>query len=133
LLATAEQMLLHVDTRQGRACPGKPDIIQRVQTLSKAQSSLPLPEEAGRSIGASGPKGVASPELTRMLDPEIRAFIAKTEALYPASVNGASAAENRAAYDKMCDAFRKPRREGVSVIDEVLPAAKPTRQLSLRR
>jgi len=133
LLATAEQMLLHVDTRQGRACPGKPDVIQRVQTLREAQSGLPLPEAAGRSVVPPGPKGVASPELARMLDPEVKAFIARTETFYPASANGASAAENRAAYDRMCDAFRTPHPEGVSVIDEALPAAQPTRHLRLRR
>jgi len=133
LLATAEQMLLHVDTRHGRACPAKPDMIRRVQALCDAQGGLPLPDAAGRSIGTPGPKGVASPELTRMLDPEVKAFIARTETFYPAAANSAGAAENRAAYDRMCEAFRAPRPEGVSVIDTVLPAARPERQLELRR
>ena len=66
-----------------------------------------------------GPRsaGLASPVLERMLDPETRAFIARTEAFYPASANEAGVAENRATYDRMCAAFRRARPAGVEVVD----------------
>jgi carnitine 3-dehydrogenase len=51
LLATTEQMLLHVDTKEGRAAPAHPDVLARVQQLVEAHSSLPWPERAGRRIG----------------------------------------------------------------------------------
>jgi carnitine 3-dehydrogenase len=51
LLATAEQMLLHVDTGAGRACPARPDVLARVQRLADAQAGLPRPDEAGRFVG----------------------------------------------------------------------------------
>jgi carnitine 3-dehydrogenase len=51
LLATAEQMLLHVDTRQGRACSARADIITRAQRIAAAHAVLPRPEQAGRRVG----------------------------------------------------------------------------------
>jgi carnitine 3-dehydrogenase len=51
LLAITEQMLLHVDTNEGRAAPARPDVLERVQQLVEAHSSLPWPERAGRRIG----------------------------------------------------------------------------------
>lgn len=133
LLATAEQMLLHVDTHRGRACPAQPEIARRVETLRDAHGVLPRPEQAGRGVGARKPGGVASPDLARMLDPEVAAFIARTESFYPSSANSASATENRATYDRMCDAFRMPRPEGVVVADTALSAIGPERRLKLRR
>ncbi len=133
LLATAEQMLLHVDTSLGRTCPGQPDVIRRVRGLCDAHSGLLRPEEAGRSVGSPKRRGVNGPELTRVLDPEVRAFIAKTEAFYPPAANHADIAENRMAYDRMCAAFRRPRPESVSVIDTSLRAGGPDRELRLRR
>jgi carnitine 3-dehydrogenase len=50
-LATAEQMLLHVDTGAGHACPARPDVLARVQRLAEAQAGLPTPDEAGRFVG----------------------------------------------------------------------------------
>lgn len=50
-------------------------------------------------------------------DPQVLAFIRKTEASYPAQANTASAAENRAYYDAMCADFRTPRPENVIVVD----------------
>lgn len=50
-LATAEQMLLHVDTGAGRACPAQPEILARVQRIAEAHAKLPRPERAGRRIG----------------------------------------------------------------------------------
>jgi carnitine 3-dehydrogenase len=50
LLATAEQMLIHVDTKRGRASAATPEILDRVARLAEAHSGLPRPERAGRHI-----------------------------------------------------------------------------------
>ncbi len=51
VLATAEQMLLHVDTRTGHVCPLRAEIAEHVRALAAAQAGLPRPEQAGRSVG----------------------------------------------------------------------------------
>jgi carnitine 3-dehydrogenase len=51
LLATAEQMLLHVDTTAGRAHPARPEILTRIGRIAAAHAGLPKPERAGRAIG----------------------------------------------------------------------------------
>ncbi len=51
LLATAEQMLLHVDTGAGRAYPAKGPVLDNVKRIWDAHQSLPRPEGAGRFIG----------------------------------------------------------------------------------
>ena len=51
LLATAEQMLLHVDTTQHRACPADPKVQAAVTELRDAHRGLPPPAEAGRHVG----------------------------------------------------------------------------------
>ena len=134
LLASGEQMLLHVDTKAGRACPAPSEILGHLFALRDAHVALPRPEGAGRAVamkpGASGEHGA---EIARFLDPEVAAFVARTESFYPASVNTASAAENRAVYDRMCAAFRQKRPAGVAVVDEQLAADAPRRSLALRR
>ena len=50
LLATAEQMILHVDTRLGQATPFPADIARRLREISAAHAALPVPEYAGRTI-----------------------------------------------------------------------------------
>jgi carnitine 3-dehydrogenase len=50
-IATAEQMLLHVDTASGRAAPTREPARSRVAELTQQHGSLPRPERAGRSIG----------------------------------------------------------------------------------
>jgi carnitine 3-dehydrogenase len=50
-LATAEQMLLHVDTAARRAGPARADLLARVERLAAAHALLPWPEGAGRAIG----------------------------------------------------------------------------------
>jgi len=50
-LATAEQMLIHVDTGNGRAAPVREPVRERVAELTKRHGELPRPERAGRSIG----------------------------------------------------------------------------------
>jgi carnitine 3-dehydrogenase len=50
-IATAEQMLLHVDTESGRAAPAREPVRSRVAELTERHAALPRPERAGRSIG----------------------------------------------------------------------------------
>ena len=50
-LATAEQMILHVDTAAQKACPAKPEVLDRLSRIAEAQSALEKPELAGRQIG----------------------------------------------------------------------------------
>jgi carnitine 3-dehydrogenase len=50
-IATAEQMLLHVDTTAGRAAPAPDDVLAAVFVLRDAHASLPRPARAGRSVG----------------------------------------------------------------------------------
>ena len=52
-LATAEQMLLHVDAGSGRAAPSGDPVRERVAELTRRHAELPRPERAGRSIGVT--------------------------------------------------------------------------------
>jgi len=49
-LATTEQMILHVDTRQGKTCSAEPEVQARLNRLIEAHADLPNPEQVGRSI-----------------------------------------------------------------------------------
>ncbi len=51
LLATAEQLLLHVDTTAGRAAPMPEPLRQRVEAVRAAHAELAAPEQAGRPLG----------------------------------------------------------------------------------
>jgi carnitine 3-dehydrogenase len=51
-LATAEQMLLHVDATTGRAAPAAPDLRAAVARVAAAHAPLPRPDGAGRAITA---------------------------------------------------------------------------------
>jgi carnitine 3-dehydrogenase len=50
LLATTEQMLLHVDTKAGRAASAPPEVLARVYALVESHASRPWPERAGRHV-----------------------------------------------------------------------------------
>jgi acyl-CoA thioester hydrolase len=50
LLATGEQMLVHVDLAAGKSTPMPPDLLNRVKAIQAAHSALPAPSQAGRSI-----------------------------------------------------------------------------------
>ncbi len=52
LLATAEQMLLHVEAASGRAAPAPAPVLERVARIAAAHAALPRPERAGRAIGS---------------------------------------------------------------------------------
>jgi carnitine 3-dehydrogenase len=51
LIATAEQMYLHVDTVAAKAAPADGKVREKLQTIARAQAKLPLPPEAGRPVG----------------------------------------------------------------------------------
>ena len=51
VVATGEQMLLHVDTRAGRACPAEPAMRDKLLRIAAAQADLPKPADAGRHVG----------------------------------------------------------------------------------
>ena len=50
LLATGEQMLVHVDMAAGRSAPMPPELSARVQAVRAAHADLPRPAQAGRNI-----------------------------------------------------------------------------------
>ena len=50
LLATGEQMLVHVDMAAGRSTPMPPELHTRVQAIRATHADLPRPAQAGRSI-----------------------------------------------------------------------------------
>jgi carnitine 3-dehydrogenase len=51
LLATAEQMLVHVDMAQGRSAPMPADLQARLQAIAKAHTGLPTPPQVGKPMG----------------------------------------------------------------------------------
>lgn len=51
LVATVEQMCLHVDMKAGKTCPAAPDVLARLMPLVQAHAGLPVPAGAGRAIG----------------------------------------------------------------------------------
>lgn len=50
LLATGEQMLVHVDMAAGKSCPMPPELSRKVMAIREAHAVLPLPPQAGRNI-----------------------------------------------------------------------------------
>ena len=56
VLATVEQMLLHVDAASGRAGPAREDVLDCVRALASAHASLPAPDGVGGSIALGGPR-----------------------------------------------------------------------------
>ena len=51
LLATGEQLLLHVDMKARKTCDPAPEVSAKLRAIAEAQASLPVPEGAGRSVG----------------------------------------------------------------------------------
>jgi carnitine 3-dehydrogenase len=51
LLATGEQMMLHVDTTRHKACEAAPQVLAVLGQWAEAHRGLPVPAEAGRGIG----------------------------------------------------------------------------------
>jgi carnitine 3-dehydrogenase len=52
LIATAEQMYLHVNSTAAKAAPADPQIRSKLEAIFAAQSALPAPAGAGRAVGA---------------------------------------------------------------------------------
>lgn len=50
LLAAAEQMLAHVDTRVSRSAPMAPDLMDRISAVRRAHAALPTPALVGRPL-----------------------------------------------------------------------------------
>ncbi len=50
LLATAEQMLVHVDTRAGRSAPMPRTLARCLESIHRAHNELALPETVGRPM-----------------------------------------------------------------------------------
>ena len=61
LVATAEQMLLHVDTAAERAAPARPEVLARLARIAEAHAGLPRPERAGRAIRPPAAREVSPP------------------------------------------------------------------------
>ncbi|MCC5972758.1 MAG: carnitine 3-dehydrogenase [Rubellimicrobium sp.] len=51
VVATLEQMLLHVDMGAGRTCPAAPEVLERLMPIATAHAALPRPDGAGRFVG----------------------------------------------------------------------------------
>ncbi|MFC7339922.1 thioesterase family protein [Saccharopolyspora griseoalba] len=51
LLATAEQMLVHVDTAAGRSCELPDHLQHRLRAIHQAHAALPVPDAVGRPMG----------------------------------------------------------------------------------
>lgn len=51
LLATGEQLLVHVDMRAGRSAAMPPDVQRKVMAIRAAHATLPRPAQVGQPIG----------------------------------------------------------------------------------
>ena len=51
VVASLEQMLLHVDMKAGKTCPAAPEVLSRLTPIAEAHKSLPRPDAAGRYVG----------------------------------------------------------------------------------
>lgn len=51
LLATAEQLLVHVDSNRGRSCEMPEHLRRRLSAVQRAHAALPLPDVVGRPMG----------------------------------------------------------------------------------
>ncbi|PZM10920.1 carnitine 3-dehydrogenase [Rhizobium tubonense] len=50
-IATAEQMLLHVDSKQGKAVTAPAEVLVKVNAIAAGHAKLAIPEGAGRHVG----------------------------------------------------------------------------------
>jgi carnitine 3-dehydrogenase len=54
VVATIEQMCLHVDMKAGKTCPAAPEVLARLRPIAEAHAALPKPDGAGRFVGQRG-------------------------------------------------------------------------------
>jgi acetyl esterase len=66
-------------------------------------------------------------------DPDVLAYIERTNAFYPPDAIDFSVAENRAWYDRYAQEMRSPRPAGVTAEDFSIPATGPVRAIPCRR
>jgi len=57
LLATTEQMLLHVDMNAGRACAIRADVRAALDAIATAHAEMPVPENVGRQMRIGESRG----------------------------------------------------------------------------
>jgi carnitine 3-dehydrogenase len=57
LVATAEQLLVHVDMASGRVVPMPADLLERIEAIRDAHASLPTPDVVGHVMGIRRPVG----------------------------------------------------------------------------
>jgi acyl-CoA thioester hydrolase len=57
VLATAEQLLVHVDTAAGRSADLPEDLLERISAIRQAHAILPWPDHASRPMGIRRPAG----------------------------------------------------------------------------
>jgi carnitine 3-dehydrogenase len=50
VVATIEQMCLHVDMKAGKTCAALPEVLERLMPIAAAHAALPRPEGLGRAI-----------------------------------------------------------------------------------
>lgn len=50
-VATAEQMMLHVDSKAGKAVPAPAHVLEKLKAITEAHAKLPVPEGVGRHVG----------------------------------------------------------------------------------
>ena len=50
-VATAEQMLLHVDMKAGKTCPAAPGVLAKLMPIAEAHKGMAKPESVGRHVG----------------------------------------------------------------------------------
>ncbi|MCB1397397.1 MAG: thioesterase family protein, partial [Rhodobacteraceae bacterium] len=51
LVASVEQILLHVDMNAGKTCPAAPEVLARLRPIAEAHKTLERPDTAGRHVG----------------------------------------------------------------------------------
>jgi carnitine 3-dehydrogenase len=52
VVATAEQMFLHVDMKAQKACPADAKVLAKLRPIAEAHAKLPKPDSVGRYVGA---------------------------------------------------------------------------------
>jgi len=60
LLATGEQLLMHVDMKAGKSSPLSPDLFHRLSAIFKAHSVVPKPKTVGTVLGIKRKENIAS-------------------------------------------------------------------------
>ena len=51
VVATVEQMILHVEMKAGKTCPAAPEVLAKLLPIAEAHKALPRPDFIGRFIG----------------------------------------------------------------------------------